>query len=105
MANEIAHSKGIMRESDAELVSAYITLTSEDEFVRYSGYIDNYGRIYQMLTLNNLVDKYKEKGYALPASLIIKDYEYMYAEYGKYPDIIDEIGTFFNNIYLKLSGG
>jgi len=104
MAHELAHSKGIMRESDAELVSAYITLTSEDEFVRYSGYIDNYGRIYQMLTLNNLVDKYKEKGYALRSPLIIKDYEYMYAEYGKYPDIIDEIGTFFNNIYLKLSG-
>lgn len=93
-----------MRESDAVFVSAYITLTSSDDYIRYSGYCNYYGNISQFLTLNDINKDYVNSGLAMPNSLINRDYAYRYQMYTKYPDIIDEVGNFFNNIYLKLSG-
>ena len=37
-AHEMAHSKGVQRESDANLVSYYVMLNSEDKLVKYVGY-------------------------------------------------------------------
>lgn len=38
MAHEMAHSKGVMREDEANNVALYITLTSDDPYIRYSAY-------------------------------------------------------------------
>lgn len=103
MAHELAHSKGVMRENDANLVAAYITLTSDNDYIRYSGYCNNYGRISQILTLNNIQDEYKAQ-YSLPSELINRDYKHRYEVYNAYPDFVDKVGEFFNNLYLKLSG-
>jgi len=39
MAHEIAHARGIMREDFANEIAWYITLNSDNDFIRYSGYM------------------------------------------------------------------
>ena len=43
IAHELAHNKGVMREGDANLIAAYLTLTSDDPYLRYTGYLDTFG--------------------------------------------------------------
>jgi len=39
MAHELAHAKGVMREDFANEAAWYITLNSDNDFIRYSGYM------------------------------------------------------------------
>ncbi len=103
IAHELAHSKGIMRESDANTVASYLLITSENAFLRYSGYVDCLSSALSMLRL-------------FPNSNA--DYDRLYdsvdrrvrSELGNYSKhwsqykLLDDIGEFFNNIYLKLQG-
>lgn len=103
IAHEIAHSKGVMRENDAELLAAYVTLTSDDPYVRYSGYSIYFWNIYNMLLLNGMQEEATEIYKGLDRA-IFKELNNAYAKYDKYETFIEDIGTFFNDIYLKLSG-
>jgi hypothetical protein len=104
MAHELAHSKGIMREDDANLTAAYITLNSEDDYIRYSGYANYYYSIYQFISLNMLQNRYYEAQYSYPSARIHADYRHRNEVYSAYPDITADIGEFINNLYLKMSG-
>jgi hypothetical protein len=101
-AHEIAHSKGVMRENDAQLVAAYICLNSDDDFIRYSGYI------YTFASLMNLCSYTGNKGdYQLMYSLMKEDIKLNYNYINKYwkeHDLLEKIGTFFNDLYLKIFG-
>ena len=102
MAHELAHSKGVMREQDANLVSAYVLLRSEDSYLRYSGYIATF---YSIISLADYVgdkDKYGELYNSLSLN-IRNDYKYMSAYWRSY-NFVDDLATWFNNLYLAIVG-
>ncbi|NCA96747.1 MAG: DUF3810 domain-containing protein [Bacteroidia bacterium] len=102
MAHEIAHTKGVMREQDANLVAAYILLNSDDAYLRYSGYFTTF---YSIISLAHYVGD--ETKYAtLYNSLSVKirgDYQYSRDYWARY-DFLDEMAEWFNNLYLKIVG-
>lgn len=101
-AHEMAHSKGVQRESDANLASYYIMLNSEDKLVKYVGYYT--------LTKNMLAfvrDLCGESYYhalwlKLPDEYFL-DSEFS-AAYSSKQGALGGVGNFFNDIYLQLNG-
>lgn len=97
MLHELAHSKGVMREDDAQLVSMYLCLTSSNDYFRFSGY---YSTIYSIMSMLRIMDKdlYSSTYNSLNQN-IKKSYTYSSSYWSKYT-LLDDIGEFFNNIYL-----
>jgi hypothetical protein len=103
MAHELAHSKGVMRESDANTVASYLLLTSENAFLRYSGYVDCLSDALRMVRLypNSNADYIRlSNSVHAGVSREIANYNKHWNQYTLFADI----GEFFNNIYLKLQG-
>ncbi len=99
MLHELSHSRGILREDDAQLMAAFISLSSDIPFVKYSGYMNT---IYSMLNLARLIDE--EEGIKINNSLreeIFLDSQYSSNFWNKY-HTLNDIATFFNDLYLKL---
>jgi|AGTN01.2.fsa_nt_gi hypothetical protein len=101
--HELAHAKGAMRERDAELTAAYITLTSSDPYIRYGGYAAYVYDILWMLSLNGRHGDYEAAVQRL-APAFLKELDNAYKAYEKYSGFVDKIGRFLNDTYLKLSG-
>ena len=101
-AHEMAHSKGVQRESDANLVSYYVMLNSEDKLVKYVGY---YTLVNKMLLFVRdwCTEEEYEQLYAMLPDEYFADCEFA-AAYSRRQGALGGIGTFFNNIYLQLSG-
>jgi hypothetical protein len=102
MAHEIAHAKGAMREQDANLVAACVLLNSENPYLRYSGYFTTF---YSLISLANYVgddDKYAELSNSLRPE-IKGDYQYS-RNYWKQYNLLDDLATWFNNLYLMIVG-
>lgn len=101
MAHEIAHSKGVFRENDANLVAMYVTLNSENEFLRYSAYYHNFSSLLRIYQQTNY-DKYVESYFRLNED-IRKEYGVI-NNYWKEHDLLSKIGQLYNDIFLKLNG-
>ena len=103
MAHELAHAKGVMRESDANTVASYLLLTSENAFLRYSGYVDCLSDALRMVRMypNSNAD-YNRLSSSIHAGVSreISNYNKHWMQY----KVLDDVGEFFNNIYLKLQG-
>ena len=102
IAHEIAHTKGVMRENEANQVAFYVCLNSEDVYVRFSAYALYF---YQMsiMTTSSYMNKADRE------ELIHINYNYSlcrkYAtQYWKDHDLMGKIGDWFNNLYIKSSG-
>lgn len=102
MAHEMAHVKGVMRENDANLVAIYLLLTSEDYFLRFSGYFWSFYRLFDLVYYTDDPNNYLELESKIPYEIRKNDY-YNY-KYWKDHDLLGKIGDFFNNLYLKSSG-
>lgn len=101
MAHEIAHSKGIFREDDANLVAMYVTLTSENEYLRYSSYYHNFSSLLRIYAQTDY-DKYLENYF-----LLNEDIRTEYGAISKFwndHNFFAKVGQFFNDIYLKING-
>ncbi len=101
MAHELAHSKGAMRESDANLVAYYITLTSDNEYLRYSGYMSCYHYIMDMVHFfdsNKWQELYNRWDKSIDAERVLNN-----AFWDEY-DLLDRLADAFNDFYLKLQG-
>lgn len=101
-AHEIAHSKGVMRENDAQLMAAYICLNSEDPYLRYSGYIYTFTSLLNLARYTGNKDDYKNLVNQLDED-IIKNLNQI-NKYWASHDLLNEIAEFFNNLYLKIFG-
>jgi len=101
IAHEIAHTKGVMREQDANLVAAYICLNSENAYLRYSGYMTTYFSLYSLVQATNNDSWYKEFSNSLDQR-IIKDVNYAYRFWTTH-DMFGSISKFFNDVYLMFS--
>jgi hypothetical protein len=74
-AHEIAHSKGVMREEDAQLTALYITLNSDDIYLRYSGYTYSY---YAIRNIYNYLSTAKKAEASKINAKINKNSNYIY---------------------------
>lgn len=102
LAHEIAHTKGIIREEDANLVAAYICLNSENEYLRYSGYVYTISSLYPFIYATN--NKEAIENYRNGFSKEIQKDSYARYLYWKKHNKARQIGNFINDLYLKLNG-
>ena len=101
-AHELAHAKGVMRERDANLLSYYLLITSEIPYLRYCGYMYSLGFLTSTLNfLDSEVYNETMKSYPVVAR---KDKQLETDFWATKEGIVDKVSTFFNDIYLKLSG-
>ncbi|MBR2967213.1 MAG: DUF3810 domain-containing protein [Clostridia bacterium] len=101
MAHELAHAKGAMRESDANLVAYYITITSDDEYLRYCGYKACYQYIFNVV--NNFDQAEANRLYDSLDISIKKEWK-LNNEFWRGFTLLEDITEWFNDIYLKLQG-
>ena len=102
MAHEIAHTKGVMREGDANLLALYILLNSDNYYLRYSAY---YWAFYSVLTLANYTgndDDYQTLNNKIAYNAKLNDWHDY--QFWKKHDLLERIADWFNNLYLKNSG-
>lgn len=99
--HEMMHSIGVMKENEANAVSCYLLISSENEYLRYCGYFGYYGYLLQALSLNYDKDEYSAVKVNEKVGVELNNvYEYWNSQ----SSFFDKVGDFFNDIYLKLSG-
>ena len=100
VAHELAHSKGIMRENDANFLSYYCLLISKNYYLNYCGLMRA-----ASITLSALsgTDYYNEV-YDLLGDDIKKEYNNAYYFYQNYESFISRLGDKINDSYLKVNG-
>ncbi|MEG2117465.1 MAG: DUF3810 family protein, partial [Clostridia bacterium] len=103
ICHELAHSKGVMRENEANFTAYYLLITSDNEYLQYCAllYASN-------ASLNETYDEkdksYYEKAYELFSKEMFKDYSAASKMWDGYDTFLDNIGDWFNDLYLKSSG-
>ena len=101
IAHEFAHSKGVMREYEANLVGAYVLLSSDDAFLKYCGYIYAIGYIKELIKYD---ETYFDNIKAYPVvDGFTQDQKNKFSWWVSQPSLGD-IGNFFNDLYLKING-
>lgn len=103
MAHELAHSKGIMRENEANFFAYYVLANAEDEYLQYCGYV-----VIAQILLSESYDSNNTEIYANVlgefSETTIKVINSKYYFWQDYDTIFDDIGDWFNNLYLTSSG-
>lgn len=103
MAHEMAHGKGVMRETDAVTLSKYVLLLSDIDYFKYSAMVSSVGSVLQMISLYpNSNDDYIRLN-SMISKTVSADIKYNTELWAKYT-LLGDIGKFFNDLYLKLSG-
>lgn len=100
MAHELAHTCGVMREDYANLVAVYVLLTSDDDYLRYCGFLNSYYYLNAALIYSNNFSHTLSRTIPQVAQAdIIREREY-WSQF----TLFDKIGDFFNDLYLKFNG-
>lgn len=102
-AHELAHQRGICRENEANFVAFLVCISSEDEYIRYSGYLNMYEYLASALY------RADPERYALVRErlhkTVITDIQASNAVYQKHKDsILGKINDRLNDAYLKANG-
>ena len=100
--HEIAHTKGAMREEDADLVASYITLHSSNPYLRYSGYYYTIGSLLTLGRYTGVEGDYSEL-YARLDSRFKSNLSYN-SKYWKEHNKAKDFANYWNDLYLKISG-
>lgn len=102
LAHEQAHGKGVMREYDANLVASYILLTSNNPYLRYGALVKVMFSALGIVGLYpNSTQVYEQLYNKIEAGIFAERSNYSQF-YGQF-DTLDNIGEFFNDLYLKLN--
>lgn len=103
MAHEMAHGKGVMREDDANFISYYITLNSDDDYILFSGLYTLVGQILEaVLYFPNTQPLYEKLVQSI--SVDVKKTAAVAIEFWNKHDFLKNIEEFFNDQYLKANG-
>ncbi len=102
MLHELSHSRGVMREYDAQLMATFVSLQSSNPYVRYSGYIATFYSLQNLITATCGGAKWNTLYYQLDQH-IVDNYSYRTNFWSQY-HILDDIGDWFNNLYLRIFG-
>ena len=102
VAHELAHTKGVMREDDANKLAFYVCINSEHPYLRYSAYTAYFSQLYAMVTDYYLTEDEMSNLHLLDGTFIrTRRYEY---DYWQAHDLLGDIGEFINDLYIKSSG-
>ncbi|MCD8209589.1 MAG: DUF3810 family protein [Coprobacillus sp.] len=98
MLHELSHSRGCMREYDAQLMATFVAIQSDNIYVRYSGY---FSTMYSMFNLASAISSslYSEL-YNARTPQIKANVAYNNNFWDQYT-LFEDIGTWFNDLYLK----
>ncbi len=102
MAHELAHTKGVMREDDANLVALYICVTSEDPFIQYSGLFWAISRLLTATYYTNETSVYENAVRSVDAK-VLKERQ-NYSDFWEKYHLLDKIQDWWNDLYLKING-
>ncbi|MCL2675001.1 MAG: DUF3810 domain-containing protein [Firmicutes bacterium] len=109
MAHEMAHAKGIMREDDADNTALYVTLTSDDPYIRYSAYNEYiFSMLSAVLKWDN-IEKAKGEDMAYwklrdkISPLITREWQNSVDHWSRYYRLSSFLRK-INDFYLKLMG-
>lgn len=102
VAHELAHTKGVMREDDANQVAFYVCLNSDNEYLRFSAYGLYFYQLRSFANSSYISEEEVEQ-------LISVDEKYYKAikyasDYWKEHDLLGKIGDAINNAYITSSG-
>ena len=102
VAHELAHTKGVMREDDANKLAFYVCLNSEHPYLRYCAYVSYFSQIEGIATSYYLTDEERSNLHPVDAALNkTRTYEY---KFWKEHNLLGDIGDWINNLYIKSSG-
>ena len=102
IAHELAHTKGVMREDEANQVAFYVCLNSDNPFLRFSAYSRYFYLMRSMASGTYLTTEERQQLVQVEPQLKkLESYEYVFWE--KH-NLLAKIGDFFNNLYIKSSG-
>ena len=97
IAHEIAHTQGVMREADANEVAYYILLTSNNNYLRYVGYLETMVYINRACILaNSPKSKLDIPECAIKDRLAIQ-------EFWQEKAVLAKAGDAINDLYLKMN--
>ena len=102
VAHELAHTKGVMREDDANKIAFYVCLNSEHPYLRYSAYVAYFSQIEAIATTYYLTQEERSNLHAIE-DVFFKNRSYEYQYWQKH-DLLGDIGEWINNLYIKSSG-
>ena len=103
LAHELAHSKGVFREGDANLLARYVLITSDDDYLRYCGYYYAIDNLLDALLLTEDVEGYTELITSISNKLWVER-RFANDYWNSQLDRIGKIAEFFNNWYLESNG-
>jgi hypothetical protein len=102
-AHEMAHQRGILRENEANFVAFLVCLESEDDYIRYSAYLNMFEYLGSALAKTD-PELYKEVRNTLDTR-VISDMKAATLVYNKHKDsILGKLMESFNDSYIKQNG-
>lgn len=102
-AHELAHQRGISRENEANFVAFLVCIHSEDEYIRYSGYLSLYEYLSSALYRADPDLYYTIRGEL--SDIALADMRASNAVYNEHKDsILGKINDRLNDAYLKANG-
>lgn len=102
-AHEMAHQRGIAREDEANFVAFLVCAASDDEYIRYSGYLNLYEYVSSALYSADK-DAYAEvrSGLSSRARLEMSAYSKFFDKYRE--NVAADVTEKVNNTYLTIQG-
>ena len=102
-AHEMAHQRGIAREDEANFIAFLVCISSDDAYIRYSGYLNLYEYVASSLYSAD-PDLYVQARNQLPMTV-----RYEMSAYSKFFDkyrdsVAGEVSGTINDLYLKGNG-
>lgn len=102
IAHEIAHTKGVMNETEANNLAMYVCMNSDDPYVRYSALSNAYDSLEPMaMTAND--DEKLRNFYSILDDKVWDDFKYSNDFWDKHK-FFKDLSEWFNNLYLKIFG-
>ena len=102
-AHELAHQRGICRENEANFVAFLVCIYSDDDYVRYSGYLNMYEYLASALYRTDR-ELYRDVLNKL-SPVAVADMQAANAVYNKHKDSpLGKINDRLNDAYLKANG-
>lgn len=102
-AHELAHQRGFAREDEANFIAYLVCIESDNDYLKYSGYLSMYGYLSSALRKTNYelwIDSASNLGNMANGELIA--YSNFFDTYRD--NAMSEVSDVFNDTYLKLQG-
>jgi hypothetical protein len=102
-AHELAHQRGFAREDEANFIAFLVCISSDDDYIRYSGYLNLYEYLAGPLSRANK-DYYSTIYYYVPENTILemRAYSKFFDKYRE--NIAEKVSESVNNSFLTING-